>query len=90
MEFGILGPLAAWKDGADVPIPAAKQRALLAVLLLHRNELVTTERSRLDPVTLEALTARGRSLTPEQVLELFDERGLSERERRDSNPRPPA
>src|SRR5436190_12072667 len=52
--------------------------------------LLDPARSRLDPVTLEALTARGRSLTPEQVLELFDERGLSERERRDSNPRPPA
>jgi predicted ATPase/DNA-binding SARP family transcriptional activator len=44
VEFGILGPLAVWKDGDDVPIRAAKQRALLAVLLLRRNELVPTER----------------------------------------------
>src|SRR5262245_20270871 len=44
MEFGILGPLAVWRDGDEVAIRAAKQRALLAVLLLHRNELVSTER----------------------------------------------
>jgi DNA-binding SARP family transcriptional activator len=44
VEFGILGPLAVWRDGREVPVGAAKQRALLAVLLLHRNELVPTER----------------------------------------------
>jgi DNA-binding SARP family transcriptional activator len=40
----MLGPLAVWKDGREVRIAAAKQRALLAVLLLRRNELVPTER----------------------------------------------
>ena len=43
MEFGILGPLVVSKDGREVPIGAAKQRALLALLLLRRGELVPTE-----------------------------------------------
>ena len=43
VEFGILGPLVLWNDGSEVPIGAAKQRALLALLLLRRGELVPTE-----------------------------------------------
>ena len=34
MEFGILGPLAVWKDGAELPLGGGKQRALLGVLVL--------------------------------------------------------
>ena len=44
MEFGILGPLAVWRDGQEVELGAAKQRALLAVLLLHAGEPMSTER----------------------------------------------
>jgi peptide/nickel transport system substrate-binding protein len=43
MEFGILGPLAVWRDGREVPIGAPKQRALLALLLLRRGELAPNE-----------------------------------------------
>src|SRR5262249_36513966 len=44
MEFRILGPLEAREDGGLVALGGAKQRALLAVLLLHANEAVSTER----------------------------------------------
>ena len=44
MEFGILGPLAVWQDGRELELGGAKQRALLAVLLLRADEIVPTER----------------------------------------------
>jgi predicted ATPase/DNA-binding SARP family transcriptional activator len=44
MEFRILGPLEAVTEGRVVPLNAAKQRALLAILLLHANELVSSDR----------------------------------------------
>ena len=44
LEFGILGPVAAWSDGRELPLGGAKQRALLAILLLRPNELVPTPR----------------------------------------------
>jgi predicted ATPase/DNA-binding SARP family transcriptional activator len=43
MEFRILGPLEAREDGVALALGGAKQRALLAVLLLHANEVVSTE-----------------------------------------------
>jgi DNA-binding SARP family transcriptional activator len=42
VEFGILGPLVAWTNGRELPLGAPKQRAVLALLLLRRNELVPT------------------------------------------------
>ena len=44
MEFRILGPLEAVAEGRVVALNAAKQRALLAILLLHANELVSSDR----------------------------------------------
>src|SRR5262249_46448781 len=44
MEFRILGPLEAREDGGLVALGGAKQRALLAILLLHANEVVSTDR----------------------------------------------
>ena len=44
MEFLILGPLEARVDGRGLALGGAKQRALLALLLLHRNEVVSTDR----------------------------------------------
>ena len=44
MEFRILGPLEVLEEGRPVPITGAKERALLAILLLHANEPVTTDR----------------------------------------------
>jgi DNA-binding SARP family transcriptional activator len=45
MEFAILGPLRAVGEQGPIELPAAKQRALLATLLLaHRDEAVSPER----------------------------------------------
>jgi DNA-binding SARP family transcriptional activator len=43
VEFGILGPLEVRSEGKDVPLPGRKQRALLALFLLHANELLTSD-----------------------------------------------
>jgi DNA-binding SARP family transcriptional activator/Tfp pilus assembly protein PilF len=42
-QYRLLGPLHVLVDGREVLIPAAKQRILLATLLLHANTTVTTE-----------------------------------------------
>lgn len=44
MEFRILGPLEVWSDQRRLPLGGSKQRMLLAVLLLHRNEVVSIDR----------------------------------------------
>lgn len=44
MEFGILGPLEVTSGGQSLDLGGAKQRALLAVLLLHANEAVSQDR----------------------------------------------
>ncbi len=44
MEFRILGPLEAWDEGREVSVGGPKPRALLAVLLLHANEVVPADR----------------------------------------------
>jgi DNA-binding SARP family transcriptional activator/tetratricopeptide (TPR) repeat protein len=44
MEFRILGPLEVLSDGRALDLGGQKQRALLAVLLLHPNEVVSSER----------------------------------------------
>src|SRR5262245_26019321 len=44
MEFRILGPLEVSEGERAIPLGGAKQRALLAILLLHANEVVSTDR----------------------------------------------
>ena len=44
MQFGLLGELEVLVDGSPVPVGAAKQRALLALLLLERGQAVSTDR----------------------------------------------
>src|SRR5438270_404617 len=44
LEFRLLGPVEAVVDGRPVALPAAKPRALLAVLLLDRNRVVSVGR----------------------------------------------
>jgi DNA-binding SARP family transcriptional activator/tetratricopeptide (TPR) repeat protein len=44
VEFRILGPLEVLGDDGPIEVRAAKQRALLAVLLLHANRVVSTDR----------------------------------------------
>ena len=44
MRFGILGPIELHIDGSRVPLGGLKQRALLAFLLLHANEVASRDR----------------------------------------------
>src|SRR5206468_1526168 len=44
MEFRILGPLQVWDAERPVPVGGAKQRALLTILLLEANRVVSTDR----------------------------------------------
>ena len=44
MDFRILGPLEVSLDGRAVPLGGKKQRALLALLLLHANEALSSDR----------------------------------------------
>ena len=57
MQFGILGPLAVHQSGAVVDITGPKQRALLIYLLLHANEIVSTDRI-VDALYGDELTGR--------------------------------
>jgi DNA-binding SARP family transcriptional activator len=43
VDFRLLGSLEVWDAGREVGIPGAKRRALLAILLLHRNEVVARD-----------------------------------------------
>ncbi len=43
LEFRILGPLEVLEGGTQVRLGGAKQRALLALLLIHRREAVSTD-----------------------------------------------
>jgi YVTN family beta-propeller protein len=44
MEFRILGTLEALDGGRELPLKGARQRAVLAILLLHRGEVVSVDR----------------------------------------------
>ena len=44
IEFRVLGPLEVVEHGSSLALGGGKQRALLAVLLLHANEVVGTDR----------------------------------------------
>jgi DNA-binding SARP family transcriptional activator len=44
MEFRILGPLEVWDGGSQVSLGGPKPRALLTVLLLSPNEVISTDR----------------------------------------------
>ena len=43
VEFRLLGPLEAVAAGEAVPLGGPKQRALLALLLIHANEVVAVD-----------------------------------------------
>ena len=44
MEFRVLGPLEIRRDGVVLEVRGSKRRAVLAVLVLHANEVVRTDR----------------------------------------------
>ena len=43
MEFRLLGPLEVWEDGRPLSLGGTKQRALLGILLLRANEVVSRD-----------------------------------------------
>ncbi|MGZ8708049.1 MAG: AfsR/SARP family transcriptional regulator, partial [Gaiellaceae bacterium] len=65
IELGILGPLEARRDGAPVHVGAAKQRALLALLLLRPNEVVSRDR------LIDELWGEERPETAAHALEVY-------------------
>ena len=44
MEIRVLGPLEVTRKGATVTLPGRKVRALLAALVVHAGEVVSTDR----------------------------------------------
>ncbi len=44
MEFRILGPLEVLDEGESIQVAGARQRAVLALLLIRANEVVSTDR----------------------------------------------
>ena len=44
MEIGVLGPLEVVADDLRLPLGTPRQRAVLAVLLVHLNEVVSLDR----------------------------------------------
>ncbi len=67
MEFRVLGPLEVWHDGHEVSPRGPKPRALLAVLLLHANEVVPADRL-IDELWGEDSPERRRRRAPGQRL----------------------
>jgi DNA-binding SARP family transcriptional activator len=65
MEFAILGPLEARDGHAPVELGPPRQRALLALLLLRRNELVPQE------VLIEELWPGGPPGTAAKIIQLY-------------------
>lgn len=65
LTFKILGPLEIVRDGKAVRLGAAKQRALLACLLLHANEPVSTDR------LIEDLWGEDAPANPEHLLHQY-------------------
>ncbi len=58
LEFRILGPLSVRVDGNPVPVGGPKQRALLALLLLSANRVVSRERLIEELFVEQSLTSR--------------------------------
>jgi len=69
MEFRILGPLEVADGDALVPLAGAKQRALLAILLLNANEVVSSDRL-IDELWGEQSPASGRTALQVRVSQL--------------------
>jgi DNA-binding SARP family transcriptional activator/streptogramin lyase len=44
MDFRILGPLEVAEHGSEIPLGVGRERAVLAILLLHRNEVISVDR----------------------------------------------
>jgi WD40 repeat protein/DNA-binding SARP family transcriptional activator len=62
VQFRILGPLAAHRDGESLALGGERQRALLALLLVHAGEPISTER------LIDELFGRSASGSPANAL----------------------
>ena len=65
MEFKVLGPLEVLDDGRSLDLGAPGQRALLAFLLLHANEVVSSDR------LAEALWPSRLPKTPAKTIQVY-------------------
>ncbi|MGH3126659.1 MAG: AfsR/SARP family transcriptional regulator [Gaiellaceae bacterium] len=65
MEFRVLGPLEVLDDGRPLDLGAPRQRALFAFLLLHANEVVSTDR------LAEALWPEGIPRTAAKAIQVY-------------------
>jgi len=65
VEFRILGPLEVARNGAVISIGGGKQRALLAILVLRRNEVVPTD------VLIESLWSGSPPATAGKIVQLY-------------------
>ena len=65
MDFKILGPLEVYDEDRQLPTGGPKQRALLAILLLHASEVVPTR------VLVENLWGDARGPTAEDAIEAY-------------------
>ncbi|MGH3110200.1 MAG: BTAD domain-containing putative transcriptional regulator, partial [Gaiellaceae bacterium] len=63
LEFRVLGPLEVARDGLVLPLGRGRERALLALLLLRRNEVVTSDR------LIEELWRDGQTRTAQTALQ---------------------
>ncbi len=79
MEFRLLGPIEALRDGRSLPLGGAKPRALLALLLLHANEVVSRDR------LIEALWADRRAGHAPSTASTSRSRGYARRSSRTSS-----
>jgi predicted ATPase/DNA-binding SARP family transcriptional activator len=44
LTYGLLGPMAVWRDGRPIDLGTPQQRSLLALLVLHRGDVLSTDR----------------------------------------------
>jgi DNA-binding SARP family transcriptional activator len=65
VEYRILGPLEVSESGRPVDLGGGRQRALLALLLLHRNEVVSTDR------LIEDLWSHNPPATAAKIVQLY-------------------
>src|SRR5919199_5968341 len=79
MLFRLLGPLEVNDGNGPVPLGEGRRRAVLALLLLHRNEAVSTDRL-VDALWGEAPPATAAKVLQNQVRAL--RRALGDREGR--------
>src|SRR5581483_4231086 len=82
MEFLLLGPLDVVADDESLLLGGARQRALLVLLLLHRNEVVSTDR------IIDALWPAEPPKTAAQIVRVYVSqlRKILEPARADSDP----